>query len=138
MALHIIKLCVGADDIDDLAKWQAKLMKSRPVPYHHTRMVPKRAGEILRGGSIYWVIKGAIRVRQKITAIETLEDRNGKDMCELVFEPELIRTYAQRCRPFQGWRYLEPEKAPRDLKSGEAAVNLPPDLDAALKQAMVW
>ncbi len=138
MTIHMVKLCVGADDIDDLADWQARLLKKLPAPVHHTRMFPKRADEMLKGGSIYWVIKRAIRVRQRIIDIRTIKDEEGKDMCELVFDPELVRTYAQPKRPFQGWRYLKPEEAPRDLKSGAEAVDLPADLDAALKNAGVW
>jgi hypothetical protein len=138
MTIHMVKLCVGADDIDDLAHWQARLMHRLPAPVHHTRMVPKRADELLDGGSIYWVIKRAIRVRQRITDLRIVQDEAGKDLCELVFDPELVRTYAQPRRPFQGWRYLKPEEAPRDLKSGELAVDLPADLDAALKNAGVW
>lgn len=138
MTIHMVKLCVGADDIDDLADWQKRLMKKLPNPVHHTRMAPKRAEEMLDGGSIYWVIKRAIRVRQRIIDIRTVADDEGKDLCELVFDPELIRTYAQPKRPFQGWRYLKPAEAPRDLKSGEAAIDLPPSLDAALKNAGVW
>lgn len=138
MTIHMVKLCVGADDIDDLADWQARLMKKLPAPVHHTRMIPKRAEEMLNGGSIYWVIKRAIRVRQRIVDIRTIKDEEGKDLCELVFDPELVRTYAQPKRPFQGWRYLKPEEAPRDLKSGAEAVDIPADLDAALKNAGVW
>ncbi len=138
MTLHLVKLCVGADDIDDLAAWQARQMKKLKNPVHHTRMHPKRAQEILHGGSIYWVIKRAIRVRQKIIDIRSEKDDAGRDSCVLIFDAELVRTYAQPKRPFQGWRYLEPHEAPRDLKSGEAAVNLPADLDAALKDAGVW
>jgi hypothetical protein len=59
-------------------------------------------------------------------------------MCELVFDRNLVRTYAQAKRPFQGWRYLKPGDAPRDLKTGDAGLDIPPDLDAALKQAGVW
>jgi hypothetical protein len=138
MTIHMVKLCVGADDIDDLADWQKRLMKKLPQPAHHTRMMPKRAEEMLNGGSIYWVIKRAIRVRQRIIDIRAVQDSEGQDMCELVFDPELVRTYAQPKRPFQGWRYLKPSEAPRDLKSGEVAVDLPADLDAALKDAGVW
>jgi hypothetical protein len=138
MTIHMLKLCVGADDIDDLANWQKRLLKDLPEPVHHTRSFPKRGAEMLRGGSIYWVIKRAIRVRQRIVDLRTVQDGEGKDMCEIVFDPELVRTYAQPKRPFQGWRYLEPHAAPRDLNSGEAALDLPPDLDAALKQAGVW
>lgn len=138
MTIHMVKLCVGADTIDDLVDWQDHLLKTLPNPVHHTRMMPKKAAEILRGGSIYWVIRRAIRVRQRIIDIREVDDREGKKMAELVFDPELVRTYAQAKRPFQGWRYLKPEDAPRDLKSGEAALDIPPDLDAALKQAGVW
>lgn len=134
----MVKLCVGADDIQDLVDWQNRLMRTLPNPVHHTRMFPKRAEDMLRGGSIYWVIRRAIRVRQKIVDVRKVQDRDGRDMCELVFDPELHQTYAQPKRPFQGWRYLKPDDAPRDLRSGEAAVDIPPDLDIALKKAMVW
>lgn len=138
MTIHMVKLCVGADTIEDLADWQARLLKKLPNPIHRTRMAPKRADEMLDGGSIYWVIKRAIRVRQRIIDIRAVQDEDGKAMCELVFDPELVRTYAHPKRPFQGWRYLKPAEAPRDLKSGETAVDLPPNLDEALKNAGVW
>ncbi|KCZ87328.1 hypothetical protein HJO_16817 [Hyphomonas johnsonii MHS-2] len=134
----MVKLCVGAETIDDLADWQARQLQRIPEPVHHTRMMPKRAEEMLDGGSIYWVIKRAIRVRQRIIDIRAITDEEGRAMCELVFDTDLVRTYAQAKRPFQGWRYLKPTDAPRDLKTGEAARDIPPDLDAALKQAGVW
>ena len=138
MTIHMVKLSVGSEDVDDIARWQARFLKTAPNPMHFTRMFPQRAEEILRGGSIYWVVKGAIRVRQRIVDIRQEKDSEGRDMCALVFDPELVRTYAQAKRPFQGWRYLKPEDAPRDLKSGEAALDIPPDLDTALKNAGVW
>jgi hypothetical protein len=138
MTIHMVKLCVGADDIDDLVDWQRRQMLTHSNPVHHTRMAPKRAEEMLDGGSIYWVIKRAIRVRQRIIDIRVVPDEDGKDLCELVFDPQTVRTYAQPKRPFQGWRYLKPAEAPRDLKSGENAVDLPANLDAALKDAGVW
>jgi hypothetical protein len=138
MTIHMVKLCVGADTIEDLADWQTRLLQHVNHPVHHTRMAPKRAEEMLDGGSIYWVIKRAIRVRQRIIDIRAIKDDEGRAMCELVFDPNLVRTYAQAKRPFQGWRYLKPTDAPRDLKTGDAALDIPPDLDAALKQAGVW
>ena len=134
----MVKLCVGTEDVEDLVRWQAGQMKRMPNPVHHTRMFPKRAEEMLNGGSIYWVIKGAIRARQRIVDLRQERDAEGREMCAVVFDPEIVRTYAQAKRPFQGWRYLKPEDAPRDLKSGEAAVDIPPDLDSALKNAGVW
>lgn len=138
MTIHMVKLCVGADTVEDLADWQERQLKKLPNPVHHTRMMPKRAEEMLEGGSIYWVIKRAIRVRQRIIDIRAVKDEEGRDMCELVFDPMLVRTYARPKRPFQGWRYLKPAEAPRDLKSGEGAVDIPANLDAALKDAGVW
>ncbi|MCA8904243.1 MAG: DUF1489 domain-containing protein, partial [Hyphomonas sp.] len=104
MTIHMLKLCVGAEDIEDLANWQARQMQRMPDPVHHTRMFPKRAEEMLRGGSIYWVIKGAIRVRQRIVDLRHERDDEGREMCAVVFDPQLVRTYAQAKRPFQGWR----------------------------------
>jgi hypothetical protein len=62
MTIHMVKLCVGADTIEDLADWQTRLLQRLDHPVHHTRMAPKRAEEMLDGGSIYWVIKRAIRI----------------------------------------------------------------------------
>lgn len=138
MTVHMVKLSVGSQTVEDLADWQARQMQRLENPVHHTRMSPKRAAEMLDGGSIYWVIKRAIRVRQQIIDLRAIKDDEGRDMCELVFDPNLVRTYAQARRPFQGWRYLKPGDAPRDLKTGDVAMDIPPDLDAALKQAGVW
>ncbi|MEO0983340.1 MAG: DUF1489 domain-containing protein [Pseudomonadota bacterium] len=137
MTIHMVKLCVGAESIDDLVDWQKRLMRKLPAPVHHTRMFPKRAEEMLQGGSIYWVIRRAIRARQRIVDIREVADDKGK-LCELVFDPELVQTYAQPKRPFQGWRYLKPGDAPADLKTGVRAADVPADLDAALKAALVW
>lgn len=138
MTIHIVKLCVGVDSVDELIARQLLQLEHGDNPVHRTRMTPKRADEVLNGGSIYWVIRRAIRVRQKIVDIRQVQDAEGKGMCELVFSPDLVRTYAKPKRPFQGWRYLKPEQAPRDLTSGEKALDIPASLDEALKQAGVW
>ena len=69
--LHLLKLCVGCDSVEDLAQWQRK----RSPLEHWTRNHPKRAAEIIAGGSLYWVIKGQIRVRQRIMKLERRERR---------------------------------------------------------------
>lgn len=138
MAIHIIKLCVGADSIEDLADWQTRLMTQYPQPFHETRMTPKRKDEVLAGGSIYWVIKRAIRVRQRIVDIRVKDDPTGRSYCELVFDPELVPVHPRRKRPFQGWRYLKAGDAPPDLTPGAKPSDLPVALDVALKDAMVW
>ena len=138
MAIHLIKLCVGAETIRDLEVWQQRVMRDYPKPVHHTRMTPKRRDEILAGGSIYWVIKKMIRVRQRIVDVRTLDDGGGRSMCELVFDPELIPLVPRRKKPFQGWRYFKPADAPPDLVAGAKQSDVPPDLDAALKAALEW
>jgi hypothetical protein len=134
----MVKLCVGADDVSDLINWQKRLMKTLPAPVHHTRMVPKRIDELLDGGSIYWVIKGVIQVRQSFTDIRIIDDRHGKRACELVLDPKIVPVDPMPKRPFQGWRYLKASEAPADLKAGSAGEAIPPDLHAKLKDAMVW
>jgi len=119
--VHLLKLCVGVDEIGELADWQAGRLRQHKRVYHVTRMIPKRADEIVNGGgSIYWVIRGLILVRQRITAIEPFVDEEGVERCKLVFDPELAPVRPLPRRAFQGWRYLEAADAPPDLQ-GEAA-----------------
>lgn len=134
----MIKLCVGAETIRDLEVWQQRVMQSYPKPVHHTRMTPKRREDVLAGGSMYWVIKKVIRVRQRIIDIRTIDGGDGRSMCELVFDPELIPVQHRRKKPFQGWRYLKVGDAPADVNPGAKQSDLPTDLDFALKEAMVW
>ena len=138
MTIHMVKLCVGVENIDDMIEWQARQMQTLPNPIHRTRAYPKQAEDMLNGGSIYWVVKRAIRFRQRIIDIRKVDDEEGRSLCELHFDPDIIQTYAQPKRPFQGWRYLKPGDAPRDLKSGKSAEDIPADLDEALKAAGVW
>jgi hypothetical protein len=126
--LHLIKLCVGCDSVEDLALWQRK----RSPLEHWTRNHPKRAKEILAGGSLYWVIKGQIRVRQRIVGLERREDEEGI-WCSIVLGRRLFRLRPRPHRPFQGWRYLEAGDAPPDLRKGEAADELPEKLAAELR-----
>lgn len=140
MPLHLVKLCVGIDDIDDLAAWQKKRRAQqraagqKPVTRHVTRQTPKRAEEILDGGSMYWVIKGVIRVRQRIIAINSGYMRDGEPKCELRLDTRLVRVVPRAMRAFQGWRYLEHADAPADLDSlGKGAAEMPPKLAEELR-----
>jgi hypothetical protein len=136
MALHLIKLCVGCDDVDDLASWirerlaEKRRLGQEPVHIHRTRMSPKRRDEILAGGSLYWVIKGVVRVREPIIDLRPSVDGEGIPHCDIVLSGDLQKVNPLPWRPFQGWRYLEAEKAPRDL--GKADDALPPELVAEL------
>ncbi len=139
--VHLIKLCVGVEDIDHLARLQAaRLQKAAaenrpPVLRHVTRNMPRRADEVLAGGSLYWVIRGFIRVRQRIVGLEPVTD-DGRPACAIILDPVLQRTSLEACRPFQGWRYLEAGRAPYDVRGeeGGAAESLPPGLAEELRQ----
>lgn len=138
MALHLIKLCVGADSVEDLESWiesrlaVQKAAGTEPRQVHVTRMQPKRAEELLSGGSLYWVIKGNVQARQRLVGIEPFTDDEGISRCRLVMEPILHRTRWAPKRPFQGWRYLKGEDAPADLAIGEGGEDLPPELRGEL------
>jgi hypothetical protein len=135
MTLHLIKLCVGAEKVEDLLDWQATPQSRGPDgrPWHVTRMWPKDGDRLLDGGSLYWVFKGLVLARQRILALEEVAGGDGIRRCALVLDPAVVRTEAQPRRPFQGWRYLKPAEAPRDLAPGRAAEDtLPPKLQAAL------
>ena len=135
--LNIIKLCVGADTVEDLTDWQtANAPQWAPGTAEHiTRMWPKRADEVLAGGSLYWVIKGVVLARQRILELQERRGADGIARCALVLDAEVIRTEAAPRRPFQGWRYLEAADSPRDLPKGRALDDkLPPALAQALAE----
>jgi hypothetical protein len=135
--VHLVKLSVGSETIDDLATWQASKRAQGPdgLPRHVTRMWPKREADLLQGGSIYWVIRGVIQCRQRISRLDEYIGSDGIRRCAIVLEPELIRTHGAVKSPFQGWRYLKPGDAPPDLPKGRAAEEaLPPELNRALAE----
>lgn len=133
-SLHLIKLCVGAEKVEDLTEWQASARAKGPdgLPRHVTRMWPKRADKLLDGGSLYWVIKGLVLARQRIVRLDEVDRGDGKKRCGIVMDPIVYRTESVPKRPFQGWRYLPGTDAPRDLSLDRANEDLPPTLMAAL------
>jgi hypothetical protein len=138
MVLHIIKLCVGVDSFEELDHWikgevaRAEAVGMAPETTHTTRMYPRRAAEIIGEGSLYWVIKGLVQARQLITDIRPNKGDDGIERCDLVLDPQLVRTEIQPRRPFQGWRYLDPKDAPPDMRQIKGADDMPPDMRRAL------
>jgi hypothetical protein len=118
-AVHLIKLSVGTETVDDLRRWQQRQAKRSGRPNHVTRMFPKRAEELKDGGSIYWVIAGQIRARQRILDLDAVSTKAGTK-CKIVLDEKLVSVAPAPRGPFQGWRYLKPEDAPRDLPEGLA------------------
>jgi hypothetical protein len=142
MPLHLIKLSVGTDSIEDLEDWiklklaeQRKRGVKKPQRIHVTRMVPKRTEEILDGGSIYWVIRGEILCRERILDIQPFVDKDGIGRCRLVLDPKCIPVRPRPYRAFQGWRYLDPKDAPPDLgKAERRTANMPEPLRRELRE----
>ena len=135
--LHLQKLSVGTENVADLEAWQNTKRAQAPdgLPRHITRMWPKREAELLKGGSIYWVVKGSLLCRQRIDRLDEYIGSDGIRRCAIVLDPELIRVVRTLKRPFQGWRYLQDADAPMDLPKGrEAEEALPPNLSAALAE----
>jgi hypothetical protein len=142
MTIHLVKLSVGSESLESLARWQRSWLEARRRAgepeeiVHRTRMFPRRARELLDGGSIYWVIRGVILARQRILALRSVKTSDGVRRCDIVLEPTLHPVRPTRRRAFQGWRYLAPEDAPADLvgKEGEALAGLPAEMRAELME----
>ena len=115
VTVHLKKLSVGSESLHTLRSWQALRLAETGSLIHITRNRPRRAKEILDGGSIYWIIRGVMMVRQKIIDLTEIQRADGRPACGLVLSPELIATTPTKMRIFQGWRYLEEEDAPTDL-----------------------
>jgi hypothetical protein len=130
--IHLIKLAVGVRDIAHLAAIQKLRAAADPPLRHQTRSTPKRAAELIAGGSIYWVIAGLLQARQLVRAV--VEDRwDDETRCAgLVLDPRIVRVEARPVKAFQGWRYLTQADAPADIATGTATDGMPAEMRAAL------
>ena len=119
--VNLVKLCVGARTISDLATWQEQKRKLEDIDNgigkiaHVTRMRPKREKDLISGGSIYWVFKGFIMARQRILTLEEYLGKDGIKRCALILGNEIFKTEPKPKRAFQGWRYLSQSDAPKDI-----------------------
>jgi len=142
MPLNLIKLCVGCDSVEDLREWvgwrlgEMRKARKKPEHIHVTRMTPKRVDELLDGGSLYWVIKGLVQVRQPLLDIAEGSKDDGTPCCLLILANALVPVRPTPRRAFQGWRYLDPGEAPADLKQSAAhnLVAMPPKLRKQLAE----
>jgi hypothetical protein len=136
VTLHLVKLCVGALSIEDLAEWQAAQRAFKPKGgckqrvFHTTFQTPRRQAELLEGGSLYWVIKGLIQCRQRLTGFEDGHKEDGSPCCLLLLDPKIVPVRPVPRKAFQGWRYLDAADAPADLKSGrqDGIAGMPPKM----------
>jgi hypothetical protein len=141
--LHLIKLCVGCDSIRDLEDWIEERLKAcegraagkaTRERNHTTRMVPRRAAEIVGGGSLYWVIRGQIMCRERILDIRPFTGEDGIGRCHVVLDCMPVPVEPRAYRAFQGWRYFKPDDAPRDLdRAAPGASDMPEDMRRELR-----
>src|SRR3954469_9522402 len=136
MPLHLIKLCVGADSVADLETWiKQKTKGGKKERIHTTRMVPKRAGELTDGGSLFWVIRGQVTCRERILDIRPFTDKDGIGRCGIVMDGKVGRVEPRPPGAFQGWRYLEAKEAPRDLaRAAPGAARMPEAMRRELRE----
>ena len=133
MTVNLIKVAVGIEKISGLETRQADRLQSmkrnreKQELIHITRYMPRRAQEVLEGGSLYWVIKGWLCARQKILELRPVM-RNDVLCCGLVYDKKIVRVSPRPHRPFQGWRYLTPSDAPPDLAAGTSDEDFPETL----------
>ncbi len=118
MTVNMIRVAVGVEDLEHFRQIiEPRIQEGDNGPYFvtTTRFTPRRADELKDGGSLYWIVKRAVRLRQRILDIKTVDTDDGGTRCALVLHPTIIKTKPRRRRPHQGWRYLEPKDAPPDL-----------------------
>ena len=114
--LHLIKLAVGVQDVAHLRALQAARQGTEALR-HRTRNAPRRAAELMAGGSLYWVIAGALVVRQRVLDVTPDHWPDGTACAGLMLDPVLVPVEGRRMKPFQGWRYLEDAAAPADVSA---------------------
>ena len=139
MAVHLLRMAVRIESIAHLSEIQAERMASTKGKrlFTYTRNVPRRTAELIDGGSIYWVVKRLIRVRQKIVGIEPGTNEEGRKYCAIELDPGHILLEPRQQKAFQGWLYLKPEEAPIDLPPGstvEIDADMPPEMQAELRE----
>ncbi len=136
MTVHLVKVAVGIDSVEHLARVQrARRKGGAKAVLHYTRHMPKRAEELLAGGSMYWIVKGFIAVRQKLVGFDTVTFEDEGTYCAVKMDRGLVPLEPHPRRAHQGWRYFDAADVPRDLKHGGKAANaMPAELMAELKQ----
>ena len=141
--IHLVKLSVGTETIEDLASWQTERLaqmkaagENKPQLFHRTGQRPKRDADLLDGGSIYWVIKGVIQARQILVGFGESVRPDGRACCLILLDRELVPVRPTKRRPFQGWRYLDANDAPPDLGSRAAGdlAGMPPRMRRELAE----
>lgn len=130
-AVHMQKLAVGISSVEALRRRVAQRLAGKAGRHIVlTRMMPVRRDALVAGGSMYWVIAGQVRARQRIVAMDAFgkagSKAKGAKRCRITLDPEVVETECVPRKPFQGWRYLRDDEAPRDLTVLDPVAGLDP------------
>ena len=121
--LHITKVAVGCASPDVLAERLSSRAADGEVDIF-TRYRPKRADELI-GGSLFWIIKHRLVLRQRIVGFAEADAEPGKGKrCVIRVEERLVPVRALPKRAHQGWRYLAGSDAPADFDDADAGNGL--------------
>ena len=136
MTVHLKKLSVGTASIDSLRGLQARRIANVGQLVHITRNRPRRAEELLDGGSIYWIIKGVMTARQAIIDFVEAQRADGVQLVGLFYHLKLLRC-ANAYAYFSRLCYLEVADAPIDVGT-DIDENMPSELVAELRELGIF
>ena len=118
MTYNLKKIAVGIETIERLRIRQEMLFNTYGKIMHTTRNMPKPKEQLIKTGSIFWIIKRNVLVRQKILDIISVIRDDGSKGCEIELDKNLVRVIPTPMKPFQGWRYYMVDDIPPDLNLG--------------------
>jgi hypothetical protein len=115
LTYHLKKIAVGIETIERLRIRQEMLLSTYGKIIHTTRNMPRQKEQLIKTGSIFWIIKRNVLVRQKILDIISVIRDDGSNGCEIELDKYLVRVIPTPMKPFQGWRYFMADDIPPDL-----------------------
>ena len=133
MSYLLKKIAVGIETVERLSIRQEMIKESYGTILHTTRNMPKKREDLIKTGSMFWIIKRNVLVRQKIIDIVSVIRSDGSKGCEIELDKNLIKVIPTPMKPFQGWRYYLEEDIPRDLNlNKETGEDLPDNINSEL------
>ena len=133
MSYNLKKIAVGIKTIERLKIRQQMLFENYGAIIHSTRNMPKQKADLIKTGSMYWIIQRNVLVRQKILDIKSVIRSDGSKGCEIELNQDLIKVIPTPMRPFQGWRYYMDEDIPPDLNiNDDGSEEIPDEVNSEL------
>ena len=133
MSYNLKKIAVGIKTIERLKIRQQMLIENYGAIIHSTRNMPKQKADLIKTGSMYWIIQRNVLVRQKILDIKSVIRSDGSKGCEIELDQDLIKVIPTPMRPFQGWRYYLDVDLPPDLNiNDDGSEEIPDEVNSEL------